>query len=283
VAGRFAYSKPNRRGPNDPWFRVGTIEIGSAALLGLMCVVSVFVYALEPVDKPILTKLALIPDEVRSGQVWRVFTWPLANGLDRQLLWVIVSIAVLWYFGSRLEEQVGRIKFAWFLFAIIVIPGLVGTALDLPQAGVHTVQLVVLLTFIAEYPNVRFFFGIPAWVLGAVYVGAEMLQLMGDRDGRRLVFFIVSLLVGAFAARAVGMLENFPWIPKISMPHRRRQPKQSRRPAVVAGPWAGSGTVSAAQSELDELLDKISATGINSLSKAEKERLNELSKRLRGS
>jgi membrane associated rhomboid family serine protease len=283
VAGRFAYSKPNRRGPNDPWFRVGTIEIGSAALLGLMCVVSVFVYALEPVDKPILTKLALIPDEVRSGQVWRVFTWPLANGLDRQLLWVIVSIAVLWYFGSRLEEQVGRIKFAWFLFAIIVIPGLVGTALDLPQAGVHTVQLVVLLTFIAEYPNVRFFFGIPAWVLGAVYVGAEMLQLMGDRDGRRLVFFIVSLLVGAFAARAVGMLENFPWIPKISMPHRRRQPKQSRRPAVVAGPWAGSSTVSAAQSELDELLDKISATGINSLSKAEKERLNELSKRLRGS
>ena len=147
----------------------------------------------------------------------------------------------------------------------------------------HTVQLVVLLTFIAEYPNVRFFFGLPAWVLGAVYVAAEMLQLMGDRDGRRLLFFIISLLVGVFAARAVGMLEAFPWIPKISMPHRRRQPKQSRRPAVVAGPWAGSSTVSAAQSELDELLDKISATGINSLSKAEKERLNELSKRLRGS
>ena len=283
MAGRFAYSKPNRRGPNDPWFRLGTLDIGSGALLSLMCVVSVFVYALEPVHKPILTKLALIPDEVRSGQVWRVFTWPLANGLDRQLLWVIISIAVLWYFGSRLEEQVGRTKFAWFLLAIIVLPGLVGTALDLPQAGVHTVQLVVLLTFIAEYPNVRFFFGIPAWVLGAVYVGAEFLQLMGDRDGRRLVFFVVSLVVCVFAARAVGMLEAYQWIPKISMPHRRRQPKQSRRPAVVAGPWAGTTTVSAAQSELDELLDKISATGINSLSKAEKERLNELSKRLRGS
>ncbi len=160
-----------------------------------------------------------------------------------------------------------------------MIPGLAGTALDLPQAGVHTVQLVVLLTFIAEFPNVRFFFGIPAWVLGAVYVAAEVLQLMGARDGRRLVFFLISLFVGAFPARAVGLLENYPWIPKISMPHRRRQPKQSRRPAVVAGPWAGSSTTttSAAQSELDELLDKISANGINSLSKAEKERLNELS------
>ena len=280
MAGRFAYSKPNRRGPNDPWFRIGTLEIGSAALLGLMCAVSVLVYA---IDKTTLVWLALIPDEVTSGEVWRVATWPLANGFDRQLLWVIVSIAVLWYFGSRLEEQAGRTRFAWYLTMIIVIPGLVGTALDLPQFGVHTVQLVVLLTFIAEYPNVRFFFGIPAWVLGAIYVAAEVLQLTGDRNGRQLVFFVVSLLVSALAARAVGMLEGFPWIPKVSMPHRRREPKRSRRPAVVAGPWAGTTTVSAAQSELDELLDKISATGMNSLSKAEKERLNELSKRLRGS
>lgn len=280
MAGRFAYSKPNRRGPNDPWFRVGNVEIGSAAFLGLLCAVSVLVYA---IDKTVLIRLALIPDDVTSGQVWRIVTWPLANGFERQLLWVIVSIAVLWYFGSRLEEQVGRTKFAWFLMMIILIPGLVGTALDLPQAGVRTVQLVVLLTFIAEYPNVRFFFGIPAWVLGAVYVAAEVLQLTGDRAGRDLLFFVVSLLVGALAARGVGMLEAYPWIPKISMPHRRREPRRSRRPAVVTGPWAGSTTVSAAQSELDELLDKISASGMNSLSKAEKERLNELSKRLRGS
>ncbi|HEY0520755.1 MAG TPA: hypothetical protein VGC84_14770, partial [Ilumatobacteraceae bacterium] len=239
MAGRFAYSKPNRRGPNDPWFRVGTLDIGSAALLGLLCAVSVLVYA---IDKTQLIRLALIPSEVTSGQVWRIVTWPLANGFDQPLLWVIVSIAVLWYFGSKLEEQVGRTKFAWFLTMIILIPGLVGTALDLPQAGVHTVQLVVLLTFIAEYPNVRFFFGIPAWVLGAIYVAAEILQLTGDRAGRRLIFFLVSLLVGALAARGVGMLETYQWIPKIAVPHRRRQPKRSRRPAVVAGPWTGTNT-----------------------------------------
>jgi len=283
VAGRFAYSKPSGRGPNDPWFRLGKVDIGSAALLGLMCAVSVIVYALEPIDKPILTKLALIPSEVRSGQVWRVFTWPLANGLDQQLLWVIVAIAVLWYFGSKLEEQVGRVRFAWYLLTIIVIPGLVGTALNLPQAGIHTVQLVVLLTFIAEYPNVRFFFGIPSWVLGDVYVAAEFLQLLGDRAVRNLLFFVVSLFTGVFAARAFGMLENYPWIPKIGAPHRTRKPKRSRRPAVVTGPWAGSNAYAHDQTELDDLLDKISATGMNSLSKAEKERLNELSKRLRGS
>src|SRR4051794_25951314 len=198
-----------------------------------MCVASFFVYALEPIDKPILTKLALIPSEVRSGEVWRIFTWPLANGLDQQLLWVIVSIAVLWYFGSRLEEQVGRVRFAWYLLTIIVIPGLVGTALDLPQAGIHTIQLIVLLTFIAEYPNVRFFFGIPAWVLGGVYVAAEFLQLLGDRAGRNLMFFVVSLFVAVFAARAWGMLEATPGFPRSAF-----RIAVASRSAVVGRQWS---------------------------------------------
>lgn len=282
MAGRFAYSKPNRRGPNDPWFRIGTLDIGSAALLALMCAVSVLIYAFEPVDKPILTKLALIPGKVTSGELWRILTWPLANGLDQRMLSVLISIAVLWYFGSRLEDQIGRTRMAWYLTMLIVIPGLVGTALDLPQAGVHTVQLVVLLAFVAEYPNVRFFFGIPAWVLGAVYVAAEVLQLAGDRANRRLLFFLISLLVGALAGRAVGLLENYKWIPRVGMPHRTKRPKRSRRPAVVAGPWGGTPSVSSDQSELDDLLDKISASGMDSLSRSEKQRLNELSKRLRG-
>ena len=237
MAGRFAYSKPSRRGPNDPWFRIGNLDIGSAAFLGLLCAVSVLIYALEPVDKPILFKLALIPSEIKSGQVWRVFTWPLANGLDQQLLWVIISIAVLWYFGGRLEEQVGRTRIAWFLAMIIVIPGLVGTALDLPQAGVHTVQLVVLLTYIAEYPNVRFFFGIPAWVLGAVYVAAEVLQLSGDRAGHVCCSSSSRSSSAHSPPERSACSRSSRGSRRSRVPHRRRQPKRSRRPAVVTGPW----------------------------------------------
>ena len=203
------------------------MDIGSAAFLGLLCVVSVLIYALEPVDKPILSKLALIPDEVTSGQVWRVFTWPLANGLDQQLLWVIISIAVLWYFGQQ-ARRAGRPH------PVRLVPGddhrdpRAGRHRPRPpQAGVHTVQLVVLLTFIAEYPNVRFFFGIPAWVLGAVYVAAEVLQLAGDRAGRESCCSSSSRCSSARSpARAVGMLEAYPWIPKIGMPHRRRSRSQ---------------------------------------------------------
>ena len=74
--------------------------------------------------------------------------------------------------------------------------------------GVRSVELAVLLLFIAEYPNLRFFFGIPAWVLGAVYVVTDILQISGSRANDQLVLYLVSLVIAAFAARAVGIAEQ---------------------------------------------------------------------------
>jgi membrane associated rhomboid family serine protease len=303
MAGRFSYSRPERRRATDPWFRIGEVDIGSAAFLAILCAISVVIYGLEPVDKPILRRLALIPDEVWSGQVWRLVTWPLANGFDQRLLWTAVAIALLWYFGSRLEEQIGRVRMTVLLIALIVLPGIVGTLLDLPTYGVRSIELAILLIFIAEYPNLRFFFGIPAWVLGLVYVVTDILQISGSRANDQLLFYLASLVIAALAARAVGMLSAYPWIPRIPLPDaltgtRSSGPRRSARgkvrgkgggkQRVVEGPWSApppparpSPDTAAAQTELDALLDKISASGLESLSADEKRRLNELSKRLR--
>ncbi len=65
---------------------------------------------------------------------------------------------------------------------------------------------------------------------------------------------------------------------------KRGKPVAASASSVITGPW-GTAVVSRRtdQIELDMLLDKISATGMASLSRQEKQRLNELSKRLRGS
>lgn len=301
MAGRFSYSRPERRGATDPWFRIGEVDIGSAALLAALSAISMFVYGLGDVGQRFLFRLALIPDAVWSGQVWRLVTWPLANGFNQRLLWTAVAIALLWYFGSRLEEQIGRTRMTVLLGALIVLPGIVGAVLGLPQAGIRSVEIAVLLIFIAEYPNIRFFFGIPAWVLGLVYVVTDILQISADGTGDQLLFYLTSLIIAALAARAVGMLTAYPWIPQVPLPDaltgtRSSGPRRSARgkvrgkssSRVVEGPWSSptapkvpSPDAAAAQAELDGLLDKISEHGLDSLTADEKRRLNELSKRLR--
>ncbi|MCU0259895.1 MAG: rhomboid family intramembrane serine protease [Ilumatobacteraceae bacterium] len=286
MAGRFSFSAPESRYGGPPWFRIGQLDVTTTVLVALACVGSMFVYAILGDLDPLI----LWPEKVLEGQLWRLVTWPIANGPD---IWTLLTIVIFWYFGREVEGLVGRNRFAWFLLALTVIPGIVGTIIDLPQAGIRPIEIAVFLVFVAEYPYVRFFFGIPGWVLGAVFLGLEILQLLGERNERGIIFLFVTLAVAAIGARTMGLAESFPWIPRIPLPSNsgsaRRSKKQrsvSSGSTVVEGPWSPPASppsvdAVAAQAELDMLLDKISATGLDSLSAAEKRRLNELSKKLR--
>ena len=261
-----------------------------------------FVWALEP-DSSGSTSSSL-PAAVRDGELWRLFTWPFAN---EPSLWTVITLAIFWYFGREIEGLLGRTKFAIMLLLLTVIPGVVGTILDLPQAGIRPLELAVFLVFIAEYPFARFFFGIPAWALGAVFVGIEVLQLLGERNEKGIIFLFVTIATAALSARAMGLAQSLPWIPKIPIPSGGGGGGRKRRPPtrlaggggeVVAGPWSATSRTGPSrsatlpqppapassehdQAELDALLDKISANGMDGLSADEKRRLNELSKRLR--
>lgn len=285
MAGRFSIQFPGRRDANDPWFRIGALDVTTATFVCLMIAASMVVWA---ISRQFVASLALVPAEVRSGEVWRIVTWPLANAAS---FWTVIGIAVFWLVGNELERVTGRVRFAWFLVVLTVVPGVAGTLLDLDIAGFRYLQIAVLLVYIAEYPFVRFFFNIPAWVFGVVFVVIEVLQLAGFREGDGLIFFFIVLAVAALGARAIGLFQEYAWIPRIGGGGRTKTPKQkkikrsraSSAGTVVAGPWdAPVGPSPADQAELDSLLDKIGATGMDSLTRAEKQRLNELSKRLRG-
>ena len=309
MAGRFSFSVPERRHAGDPWFRVGQLDVNTTVLIAGLCVLSMFVWAADP---DALRALVLLPDDVKGGQVWRLLTWPLAN---EPSIWTAITVAIFWYFGREIEGLLGRVKFAALLTILAVVPGLVATVLDIPVVGIRPLEFGVFLIFIAEYPYARFFFGIPAWVLGAVFVGIEVLQLMGLRREDEIVLLFVSIAVAAVAARSMGLAQSLPWIPALPIGGgggSGRPPGsggRSARPArrrdrgggdVVAGPWSAAGRggptragaplpqppvspdMIADQAALDALLDKIAAGGMDSLSGDEKRRLNDLSKRMRG-
>ena len=298
MAGRFSFSVPERRGTSDPWFRIGTLDVTTTMLVVIACVASLFVWA---ASDTVHQYLWLLPDDVKHGELWRLVTWPLANVPD---LWTVITIAIFWYFGRQVEAMVGRNRFAIMLLLLAVVPGLVGVALNMGQAGLGPIELAVFLVYIAEYPFARFFFNIPAWAIGAVVVGIQVLQYVGNRDRNSIVLLAVTIAVAALTARAFGLAESLPWIPKIPLRsggsrRRRRGRRGSSQGEVINGPWStpprrepyrGSTLPQPPrpaedpqdQAELDVLLEKISAGGgLDAHTAAEKRRLNEISQRLR--
>ena len=47
MPGQYSITWPNKRGPSDPWFRIGTIDVTTSVFVAAMSVVSFFVYAID--------------------------------------------------------------------------------------------------------------------------------------------------------------------------------------------------------------------------------------------
>jgi membrane associated rhomboid family serine protease len=278
VPGRFELPREPRA--RDGWFRLGIFDVTTTTAVVGLSVLSMLLYA---INQEWVIRLFLFGSEVKQGELWRLFTWPVMNPPTSIL--VVLTLLFFWFVGHQIEERVGRKRFTVFLLAVTALPAALMSVLapvTTYDYGLYTLGTALLAVLALMEPNLRFIFGIPAWVLALVYGVIDVLKLTGDRLWGSLGVLLLATALAILSMRSMGFLEESPWVPKFFAPARQRSPKRAKRPAVVSGPWAGSSTVSAAQGELDELLDKISATGMSSLSKAEKERLNELSKRLRG-
>ncbi len=233
------------------WFRLGQVEVTTTNLVLLVWVVTLFVWAAEPVDKPISQGMALIPDEVAAGEVWRLFTWPWSHaGFG---LWDIIGAAIFWLFGTELERQVGRRRFTWLIGSSVLIIGGVATVLglllsrDTVISDLALLQLVVLLLYIAEHPTRPFFFNIPAWVIGAVIVALEVVNDVAFREWVRLLTVFVAAGLIALVARKIDLLSQYERVPDLHLPRRKRKGETSapgrRRgggPAAASGPAAGA-------------------------------------------
>lgn len=259
---------------SDPWFRVGRVPITTVMAVVVAVVASWLAWVIAP-GLPSL--LAYSPSLVASGEVWRVVTWPLANGLS---LWGILNLFFFWYFGTELEAEIGRASMVRFLVGVWASLTVAATLVSLVLggvglAGIGLVQFVVLLVWIADNPRRPFFFNIPAWVIGVVLVGLQVLSLIAARATANLLSLLLSLVLVAMVARAVGLLSSFAWIPG------GRTSRPARRPRAAKGPDRQTRQREADRARLDELLDLINERGINGLTEGQRKELLALRERMR--
>jgi len=293
-----------RRRPNDGWFRAGNYDVTTTDIICALAVASMFVYGLSIET---FSKLAFVPAAVRDFEVWRLVTWPITTKPE---IWGLLGIVFFWLFGQQLESLFGRVKFIAWVLALTIIPAVILTLLGplddsidfMFQYGLSNLFLGGIWVYAATYPGVKWFEVIPLWALAAVFTVLNLLQFTGTDQTGQVIFLLVSVAVALVAGRSLGLATGWP-IPHLPLDNTgsgtsRRKKKKKSTPRqstgssgqrVVEGPWKNapapmpppSGPSPADQVELDHLLDKIGATGMDSLSGDEKRRLNDLSKRLR--
>lgn len=256
----------------EAWFRIGRLDVTTTLLVVLLGTIGTLVSTFVPT---LGQTLLLNPTRVLRGEVWRVVTWPLVDMLS---LFTVLSLVLLWYFGRDLEAQIGRRSMVslfvgmWAALTVISLAvNLLGAAA--PLYGLGLIQFLVLLLWIADNPQRPFFFGIRAWVVGAVLLGLQVLLMLAGGMWPNLIVLVGALLVTAVTARRLGLLTDLTFLPGRPRAAAPRVPRVSRSEQRVAHRRAADAD------RIDELLEKISSQGMHSLTPAERRELEKLRQR----
>lgn len=276
------------------WFRLGQVEVTTTALLVFLGAFSMLVWVanIHALD-PLVFDARAVRDE---GELWRIVTWPFGEPLS---IFAVIGLAFFWFVGHMVEDRTSRKRYAVLVATMVVVPAALvsltaATAETGYAGGLSLLGLAFLVVIAVDQPSLPMLFGIPIWVIAAVVVGVNALTALAYQAWGALFLLLGCIAIALIGTAAVGIIDQLPFVPRLkdAPGPRSRGARRSKRPrsvrgSVTQGPWSSpSGSAPAGpsrleQAELDVLLDKIGQSGIDSLSKEERRRLDELSRRMR--
>jgi len=202
--------------------------------------------------------------------LWTAATFVLVNPPS---LWILVGCYLLWSFGEAVERHLGRRAFVRLLLLLVMVSPMTITVLHLAGvtgmgcAGITQLSFGVFIAFATLYPRAKIsiiILALDAWVMAALFVGINALQCLAGRDWGVLALLIAN--VGA--AYAFIRFEKG----ELKLPSR---PKSASRTAGAARPTRRSAP------SVDDILDKISLHGMQSLTDEERRILDKESDEMR--
>lgn len=195
--------------------------------------------------------------------LWTPLTYVLFNPPS---LWTLFGCYLLWNFGEAVERHLGRRAFVRLLLLLLASSPLFITLLHLVGikgmacAGMMQLEFGVFIAFATLYPRAKIsiiILTLDAWVMAAIFVGINALQCIAARDWVSLLLLAANVGTAyAFIRYEKGELK----LPSIPKPARKpARPAASKTPAV------------------DDILDKISRQGMQSLTAEERRILDKAS------
>lgn len=220
---------------------------------------------------------------------------------------LIFNMISLYFFSGMIEDYLGGIKFLIIYFASLFGGDLLSLFVhrnhsDYSAVGASGAVCGVIFAAIALFPGMSIgFFGLPAipsWLYGVLYVGFSIYGIKSRKDNIGHEAHLGGALIGMFAALLMqpeALAENYLTILIIVVPTLLFIYLIITRPHVLlvdnfyfkthnkyySVDHRYNEERNNKQLEVDKILDKINKKGINSLSKKEKDLLEEYSKSVR--
>lgn len=232
---------------------------------------------------------------VYQGQIWRLLTHAFCH--DRfNIFHILINMLCLYWFGTTLEIMYGSREFLLFYLSAAVVAGLAFVGLDMYTGstgagiGASGAVMAVMMLYTMHFPDhvIYLFCIIPVkmrWAM-AIFVIWDLHPILLNLSGEKLNTGIAhsahlgglafGFLYAHYQWRLAGIFE------RISRPEltRRRRPRL-RLLVAPEGLPEPERQATAPSNRLDEILEKISRSGQDSLSDEERTILRQESERLR--
>jgi len=256
-------------GNTSPLTWVGTFPVYFATALAgaqlaamILTTVALAVAGGSELSNPVLAPLVFSWQTAAiEGRLWQFLTYAFVNPPS---FWVVIQIILLGVFGRELEKFLGRRQFGLLYLALVLAgplllcaAGLMGYGL--PLVGSSLVNFGVFVAFAILYPRAEILFSLQARWVAAALVGIYSLQGLAGRAFLETGILWWTCGVAFFFLRWEG-IGSFPQIV-----HPQKKPKAALR--VPAPRETGL------HESVDSILEKISRSGIASLTREERARL----------
>ncbi|MCY2947323.1 MAG: rhomboid family intramembrane serine protease [Planctomycetota bacterium] len=268
-----------------------------------ICCGMFFLELVSPNPSAMLDLFGLSVRAVTEGRVWTLFSYAFLHDPSTPFH-IVFNLLVFWWFGTELEDRLGRNRFLAVLAVGILVPAIVyltTRALGLLPSGTCVigasgcVNAVLALAIMRDPFRQILLFGVlpmQSWVFLAISLAIDAMSLTKTDS---LVASDMHL-AGAAAGAGIHLIST-----RVPMQWFRRSPGTQKRrkrapapsltvfrgddapewPKPKAAEHAPPQTPSLLDGDIDALLAKISREGMASLSSEERQRLIRASEKLR--
>jgi membrane associated rhomboid family serine protease len=214
-----------------------------------------------------------------AGQIWRIATYAFVHA-PGALLWFAIEMYMLFVFGREVERFIGQRAYVILYAVLLIAPPIVLTGWGFwhrsSLAGSPALHFGVFVAFATIYPRVELFLRIMAKWVAIILAAIYTMQLLAFHAWSDLAVVWISIGAAFLFVELGGAGPELLWWGKLKA---TLQPKPKLHIVQKPGPRRVVDPDDVYES-VDPILDKISKSGIGSLTVNERRQLDRARARL---